>query len=472
MQKEQMKSGYTARVLMQILALCFLVASLGGCGKTNLSHVEQALTCDDSHAFNGNRKKIWDATVTAVTRLNGISLLDKSSGIISSKKGSVDGEELSMFDTAFLGHTYKYSYEIVLSEVSSTRTRVMVDVKLFSNQFRVIVNREQKIDSVESYLIKKLYKSICKNISASGERACVNTLPCRRTRSSVKPAAYSSPPPTVMDIQQELSNKGYKPGPVDGIMGRKTHSALKSFQRDNGLVTTGNIDQETTDRLLNGSANSVASRSTHQVTSEPKAKQKPKSKSKPNPAPESVLERTSSPVIAPEKSKQYIVVEDMSLQGDMNPFSTIILELSRGDRVTLVASEGEWSEVKVQGKTGYVYSDSIEKTSVNAASFPKAKKITPPVTSAPEVKTPSAPEKQAEPDTVSVPLQIEKVEVKRAIVNEETSIMTKPSSFSTIVVDISPGLELKVIGKERDFYEVQHKDKKGYVYEEFVDIVK
>ena len=161
------------------------------------------------------------------------------------------------------------------------------------------------------------------------------------------------------------------------------------------------------------------------------------------------------------------------MQGGMNPFSTIILELTKGSQVTLIVNHGEWSEVETQGETGYVYSDSIQKTSGNVVPLPDKKEITRPVTTTPEVKVPSVSEEQSELEPVSAPVppQIEQARGKIGIVNEETSVMTKPSSFSGIVDDISPGTEVKVLGKESDFLEVQYKGKKGFVYEEFVEIV-
>ncbi|MDP6705729.1 MAG: peptidoglycan-binding domain-containing protein [Alphaproteobacteria bacterium] len=40
-----------------------------------------------------------------------------------------------------------------------------------------------------------------------------------------------------------LRDLGYRPGPVDGLMGRRTGSAIKSYQRDRGLAADGRIDE-------------------------------------------------------------------------------------------------------------------------------------------------------------------------------------------------------------------------------------
>ena len=40
-------------------------------------------------------------------------------------------------------------------------------------------------------------------------------------------------------LQQALINKGYNPGPVDGVIGAGTRKALRNWQRDNGLPADG-----------------------------------------------------------------------------------------------------------------------------------------------------------------------------------------------------------------------------------------
>ncbi len=44
---------------------------------------------------------------------------------------------------------------------------------------------------------------------------------------------------TIRDIQAILTKLGYKPGSADGVMGRNTHSAIRSYQKDTGLPIDG-----------------------------------------------------------------------------------------------------------------------------------------------------------------------------------------------------------------------------------------
>jgi peptidoglycan hydrolase-like protein with peptidoglycan-binding domain len=42
-----------------------------------------------------------------------------------------------------------------------------------------------------------------------------------------------------------LQEQGYDPGPIDGLMGRKTRDALGQFQRDHDIPKSGKVDTAT-----------------------------------------------------------------------------------------------------------------------------------------------------------------------------------------------------------------------------------
>jgi ankyrin repeat protein len=56
--------------------------------------------------------------------------------------------------------------------------------------------------------------------------------------------------PTVYQVQKNLKELGYDPGSPDGIWGKKTASAIKRFQLDNGLPVTGKLDAQTRAKLF------------------------------------------------------------------------------------------------------------------------------------------------------------------------------------------------------------------------------
>ncbi|KJS03284.1 MAG: hypothetical protein VR65_02665 [Desulfobulbaceae bacterium BRH_c16a] len=49
----------------------------------------------------------------------------------------------------------------------------------------------------------------------------------------------------VKELQKALADAGYNPGPIDGLMGKKTRAALTRFQKDNNLEPTGLLDEAT-----------------------------------------------------------------------------------------------------------------------------------------------------------------------------------------------------------------------------------
>jgi peptidoglycan hydrolase-like protein with peptidoglycan-binding domain len=53
----------------------------------------------------------------------------------------------------------------------------------------------------------------------------------------------------VKAVQQALKDKGMDPGEVDGMMGPKTQSALREYQKKEGLKESGRLDTETMAKL-------------------------------------------------------------------------------------------------------------------------------------------------------------------------------------------------------------------------------
>jgi peptidoglycan hydrolase-like protein with peptidoglycan-binding domain len=48
--------------------------------------------------------------------------------------------------------------------------------------------------------------------------------------------------PAMRDIQAQLQAHGFKPGPVDGVLGPKTCAAVRAYQKAAGLPIDGVID--------------------------------------------------------------------------------------------------------------------------------------------------------------------------------------------------------------------------------------
>ncbi len=53
----------------------------------------------------------------------------------------------------------------------------------------------------------------------------------------------------VRHMQQALKDKGFDPGPIDGIHGPRTSAAVSEYQTKEGLTVTGRLDDDTMARL-------------------------------------------------------------------------------------------------------------------------------------------------------------------------------------------------------------------------------
>jgi carboxyl-terminal processing protease len=53
----------------------------------------------------------------------------------------------------------------------------------------------------------------------------------------------------ITKLQEALKAKGEYPGSIDGFMGKKTRTALKAFQKANGLKASGRLDDQTAEKL-------------------------------------------------------------------------------------------------------------------------------------------------------------------------------------------------------------------------------
>lgn len=56
--------------------------------------------------------------------------------------------------------------------------------------------------------------------------------------------------PTLKEVQQTLNEQGFDPGPRDGIMGKRTRAALRTYQESIGLPATGDPDRATIESLF------------------------------------------------------------------------------------------------------------------------------------------------------------------------------------------------------------------------------
>jgi peptidoglycan hydrolase-like protein with peptidoglycan-binding domain len=66
---------------------------------------------------------------------------------------------------------------------------------------------------------------------------------------SALPAGATSQPRFIREAQRALEELGYRPGPIDGVVGPRTQGALVRYQRSERIPVTGYLDAETMVRL-------------------------------------------------------------------------------------------------------------------------------------------------------------------------------------------------------------------------------
>ncbi len=81
-------------------------------------------------------------------------------------------------------------------------------------------------------------------------------LPCLMTVGLAlsTPVLAAGSNPVTQQAQTKLAALGINPGPIDGIAGNATRRAVLTFQKQNGLPLTGQLDQATLDKLGVGTA--------------------------------------------------------------------------------------------------------------------------------------------------------------------------------------------------------------------------
>lgn len=83
---------------------------------------------------------------------------------------------------------------------------------------------------------KDTLKSAGEKVKAKTERAW------DKTKAAVKGGRVRS-------AQEALRDKGFDPGPIDGVMGPRTRAAVRDFQQKEGIAATGELDLTTSSRL-------------------------------------------------------------------------------------------------------------------------------------------------------------------------------------------------------------------------------
>lgn len=83
----------------------------------------------------------------------------------------------------------------------------------------------------------------------AGVRSVKNELTYNAAKQDQSPVTTTGSQAQTRAMQRALKDKGFDPGPMDGIAGPRTASALKEYQKSENLAMTGKMDRDTAAKL-------------------------------------------------------------------------------------------------------------------------------------------------------------------------------------------------------------------------------
>lgn len=350
---------------------------LSGC-TTNIQHITGWVQCPVDYAFEAPYNETWEATLAAALEYSPVDVLDKKDGYLSTEIATVDGKEMEGLEHALFGQTYKFTYAIRIFPQGKRSTRVSTRVKLYFEQFMGASRREDHIERVENYLRQKLYRKICNRLFPSGNGHCSHGFSSGtpQVRSSTSALRKKSSPKKhfnkkVQTAQKMLKKYGYDPGPADGLMGRKTRTALRQYQQDNGIQVSGKLEKETYDMLTGEYYSESHSENTlNTLVSDSAAPSQPednirtvpvRQESSSRPTTKQHEKRVSDEKLSKIKGKS-ITTESVDLLQEQDLYSTnIVGTIPKGTVLHVLSQDGEYYKVRYKGKEGYIYAEFVRK---------------------------------------------------------------------------------------------------------------
>jgi peptidoglycan hydrolase-like protein with peptidoglycan-binding domain len=131
-----------------------------------------------------------------------------------------------------------------------------------------------------------------------------------------RPAFAASGRALVREVQGLLAERGYDPGPVDGLMGRGTRNAILRYQREHSLPADGRASAKLRDHLRSAPAVTRA-----EGRDDARAGAGPSS-------------ARSDPALA---------LRDTELRSSPSVSAPVVTRVSAGGSVTLIGTSGRWS---------------------------------------------------------------------------------------------------------------------------------
>jgi peptidoglycan hydrolase-like protein with peptidoglycan-binding domain len=137
------------------------------------------------------------------------------------------------------------------SDVTAPESQQRMVVAAIQQQLTDLGNYEGEVDGLPGPKTEEAIKAYQRkhDLQVDGKATAELLDRIRFNRRIAEIAKPSVPDPRVQLVQSGLSELGYSPGPVDGLLGDQTRDAIRKFERDRRLPASGEISVRLIDEL-------------------------------------------------------------------------------------------------------------------------------------------------------------------------------------------------------------------------------
>ena len=261
----------TRHVVIAYFILLAVQVGLSGCAnvatsKSRLPETTERFTPKKEYAVSLDT--LWNHTrrVLEAERI-GVTSSDKAEGRIVTDYVQ-GGSTANISPIWLISQTTRFKFNISMSKASSTATRLNIIGSIEQTVMSkgksspwedVSKTMSKEVASLESWLYEKLEQGLPAAVTANSQNLAPATAEVATTTPPLpKIDAPRIEPPSdrlvaeamsVAQAQRRLAELGYEPGPIDGVLGKKTIDALSKFQREKGLSASGKLDDATVRQL-------------------------------------------------------------------------------------------------------------------------------------------------------------------------------------------------------------------------------
>jgi hypothetical protein len=245
-----------------VLLVCMIALGIfiGACTEKKPQSLANDSVVPNEYIFAVSYDKAWQGTLQAISETESrIITAERESGLVVTEDKTVNKLLRTLVEGSMFGRVYKNSYTVHLGEVSPGHTRISVGSNLILEEFAVY-RHELDNETIKAYMRQELFRKICINLDGDAKK-CTTHFPDYHMVSISCPTVPSEPSAeqltlspqvelqpmviSVKRVQSALIKAGYEPGPVDGLMGKKTRAAINRFQKDKGVNGSGDINWAT-----------------------------------------------------------------------------------------------------------------------------------------------------------------------------------------------------------------------------------